>query len=65
MHSALKTLITQAINSIYLPSLCHPDSGLSNIHLCNILTFLLNKYGEITPQALDDNDKFFCNVWDP
>ena len=61
VHNALKTLLTQLIDPIFLCSLRHPDSGLSNIHLCDILSFLFDEYGKITPppppQALNDNDK--------
>ena len=65
MHNVLKSLLTQAINPVYLQLLHLPDSGLSKIHLCNILTFLFDEYGEIPPQALNDNDRKFHNDRDP
>jgi hypothetical protein len=65
IHQALKTLLINAIDPIYLRARRHRHVGFNNITLPEILSFLFTSYGRLTPQDLQASHTSMLTAWDP
>ena len=65
VNAALRKNILTAVDEIYLRALKAPHTGFSNLKARDMLSYLFQVYGKITPQALEANDKVFKTDWDP
>lgn len=65
VHAALKKQVEDSIEPIYLRALEDPNVGFANTTLIQMLTFLFQAYGQITPLQLRENAKRFEEEWDP
>jgi hypothetical protein len=65
LHNALKKQLTEAIEPVYLRSQRHRHVGFANKTLREIIAFLFQAYGQLTPQKLIDNQMAMNAPWDP
>ena len=65
VNAALRKQILTVIDNIYLRALKNAHTGYSNLRTRDILQYLFDHYGRITPQALLANDERFRQDWDP
>jgi hypothetical protein len=65
IHNALKKQLTDAIEPVYLRSQRHRHVGFANKSLREIIAFLFQAYGQLTPQKLIDNQMTMNTPWDP
>ena len=65
VNAALQKSILSAVDKIYLRALKAPHTGFSNLKARDMLSYLFQIYGKITPQALEANNKVFRTDWDP
>jgi hypothetical protein len=65
IHNALKKQLTDAIEPVYLRSQRHRHVGFANKSLRELIAFLFQAYGQLTPQKLIDNQMAMNAPWDP
>ena len=65
LHNALKKQLIEAIEPVYLRSQRHRHVGFANKSLREIIAFLFQAYGQLTPQKLIDNQNAMNTPWDP
>ena len=65
VSTTLKNQLLSAVEDIYVQALCNRHVGYMNQSICNLLTHLLENYGNITQLELEDNDTKMRALWDP
>ena len=61
---ALKQLLLSAVDDMFIKALKHPISGYSNVTTKQLLNHLYDRYGQLTPQDLKDNDDYLHQPYD-
>ena len=61
----IKSQLLQAVNPVYIESLCDEQMGYTNVTISNILTHLQTNYGTITQDDLTKNALELDTDWDP
>ena len=64
MQGALCTLITNAVEEVYLSPPQNPITGYKNVTANNLLCHLFVEYGEIGPRETQANEQHFNEAWD-
>jgi hypothetical protein len=65
VDAALKQQLINAIAKIYLRTLQHRHTGFANVTTRQLISHLLQTYGNITPSDLATNDQKFRSAYDP
>jgi hypothetical protein len=65
MQNALKKQVIDAIEPIYLRSLRNRHVGYANHTIRDLITYLIDTYGLITPIDLKKNNDLLNTAWDP
>ena len=66
VENALKQQLNKAIDSAFLDAIRDPDTYVLQGTIADNLAFLMNTYGKVTPQALNDKyEKINATIYDP
>jgi hypothetical protein len=65
IHNTLKKQLTDAIEPGYLRSQRHRHVGFANKSLRELIAYLFQAYGQLTPERLVDNQASMNSPWDP
>jgi hypothetical protein len=53
------------VDDIYVRTLRNTHTGYAMVTTLQILTHLYTTYGKLTPMAMQENDRHFCNPYNP
>ena len=65
VDKALRNQILEAVPDVYVRALRHTVTGYGNVTSLKLLTYLWNKYGQITQAELDANETRMNLPWNP
>ena len=65
MDNALKLIIVESVNPLYIQELSHQYTGFLGVTTHDIITHLLTQYRKITAADLDMNRKTMSEPYDP
>ena len=65
VEQALKQQLISVFDDIYLTSISNRHTGFASLSLLQMLQFLYDTYGDITPSELEDNDDRMRLPYDP
>jgi hypothetical protein len=65
VDAALKQQIINAVEKLYIRTLQHRHTGFANVNTRQIISHLLQTYGNITPTDIGANDRKFRTAYDP
>jgi hypothetical protein len=65
VQNALKQQILAAVDNIYVWTLRNTHTGYTMVTTLQILNHLYTTYGQLTPMAMQENDRHFRNAYNP
>jgi hypothetical protein len=65
LRTQIKAQLLQAIPVIYREAIADPDTGYAEVTPAELLTHIMDSYGEITQLELDQNTARLEQPWDP
>jgi hypothetical protein len=65
VQSALKQQILAAVEDIYVRTLRNTHTGYTMVTTLQLLTHLYTTYGQLTPMAMQENDRQFRSAYNP
>jgi len=64
-QQAMKQLIIDSIEPVYLRAIRDRHAGFANVSIIQIYEYLFNTYGKLSPQELMQNQTAIHKAWDP